>query len=97
MLSAHLNHYINITQPIHPVAEELILRYTSISEKLKFASASPQTSPEGELLYNSAEWIMQLKDCILPRATNAQKVSTPTADDRIAQWMKLNNKDNHGR
>ena len=97
MLCAHVNHYIDVTKPIHPIAEELILRYTSINEKTKFLSASPQINEEGELLYNSAQWIIQLRDCILPRTIKTDNSSENTKQtDLITQWKRINKKDING-
>ena len=97
-LCAHLNKYLDITKEIHPIAEELVLRYTEASEYLRIAMLTPMLDESGEhLQYNTAQWINQLRDCILPKVQKSQSIEKHDQSEtgtisKIDQWKRLNQK-----
>lgn len=94
-LCAHLNKYIDITKPSDPIIEELILRYTKVSEELKFCQVTPTLTPEDDLVYIKADWLMFQRDCILPKVQTTKSSNTEVnvssdPSDLIAKWKLVN-------
>lgn len=88
MLYAHVNKFIDLTKPVHPLAEELILRHVEVMLELEFAKLYP-VHDDDNIYYVHADWLNALKSCIL----HIEK--TPKVDEfaqKVELWKKLNSK-----
>lgn len=100
-LYAHLNKYIDIRKPIHPVIEDNILLYVECLQHARFLPATESMDDTGAMHYISCDWINAQKDCILtwykPADDHTSSSSnTAVKDEGLAkyeQWKRINNKD----
>lgn len=93
MLYAHLNKFVDLNKPLHPVVEQQILDYTEFVERSKFFSAFPTMNENEEYTYTQTEWIIALKDSILPWTASVKKQSDQESGQTLSlieRWKKAN-------